>query len=275
MDEHYVYFATVAGITRMPKSGGAPVLIATERDNVASLAVDSTSIYWSSPATSAVMRVPKEGGTPTVVSCSLSGKAGESPCYTPPYVSRLIGVLKDQVFVEQPVHQSWSNVVMLPTGGGIGSLINTRGTITDFASLEPFLVWTSTSIVHVYSIGLTGNFDVIGPSVGAVALDGSKVFWTRWIGYTYDLVSTSLSLDGTEVTSILSNVRAAALAVSDVALYSVSEHGIQRTDKRGAAATVIEPNASPSRMFVDADCLYYQEPVIEGGTLFRVVRIGR
>ena len=63
IDAAYVYYASVAGLARVPKSGGASEIVTAHMPKWA-IAVDATRVYFGGDQVSGLMAVDKSGGTP-------------------------------------------------------------------------------------------------------------------------------------------------------------------------------------------------------------------
>jgi hypothetical protein len=275
LDDRFVYFAETTGrIVRISKSGGAVEPIANERIGVLNLVVDSAWLYWSSPTTFELTRVLKAGGGRTVFACEgvQSGPKGtfNFPCFPmlPPR-SLLVAVAGPSAFLAVPgvFPTSSDRVITMPKDGGDAHEFG-RGVALDFAADDSRLYWTTDRALYGSTLDGSQTFFVSGPKVEALAIDYNRVYWTRWLGYDYDVVAISKG-GGDDVTEILKPVKGPALAVDDEFVYTASSAGIQRTSKNGRGATLLEPNVAPTRLAVD-DCLYYLAPITTDR--FRLVR---
>lgn len=69
LDDNYVYLAETTGVSRVPKSGSAPEMLAQTQDFARAVAVNSTQLFFSAGGISGstVYAMPKAGGTPTPI----------------------------------------------------------------------------------------------------------------------------------------------------------------------------------------------------------------
>jgi hypothetical protein len=166
VDSSTIYWAAYSGeghgIYRMPKSGGAPTLLAATSD-VDSIVLDQTSVYWSDQS-GAVMSVPKGGGA-------------TSHLFDGSYCN--IAVDETSLYWSQ-YGRMWS----MPKAGGtptsLTTMLDTCYTLTTDDS-NIYWVGTPVSSFQVTSVPKAGGeISVLainqGFSPGIVA-DGTSVYW--------------------------------------------------------------------------------------------------
>ncbi len=66
LDDAFVYWASDAGIGRVPKAGGAPQMLGAATGYPWFIAVDDTTAYWTDHMGGHVMAAPKDGSVPPV-----------------------------------------------------------------------------------------------------------------------------------------------------------------------------------------------------------------
>lgn len=167
-DPVFIYWIEDLNLVQMAKSGGAPIVLATDMDVPIGLAADGESLYWVSEAGGRVMKVPAAGGIPVTIA---EGQPGPSS----------IAVSGAEVF--------WTNfvdgtIMAAPLNGGSPTLVTMD---------QPGIGHIAVDAVHVYWIGsggimkaprTGGSARVITPVTAPfeMALDDDSVYWVQGDG---------------------------------------------------------------------------------------------
>lgn len=137
-DSTAIYFVSGAGVTRVPKSGAGPSVIATTARNqfAASLGLDGDSLYFGD-RDGAILKVPKAGGAQVTVAAAMG-----SPSHLAIDAAER-AIYWTLVAPQGPNH--YGAVYKAPLSGGTATLVTRSFGISGFGesaiSLEPGSVW--------------------------------------------------------------------------------------------------------------------------------------
>ena len=140
---HVVYPNVVSSglsdLYAVPKSGGAPSLVATKVADCTEMAADGSDVYFIGPDARSLSRVPVGGGTPQVLLASTSH----------PFAGCLneirIGV--DAIYVTAGAQTS-SVLLEIPKAGGPYSLIASIQKLTDMALSSTHIYWADDGAIR-------------------------------------------------------------------------------------------------------------------------------
>lgn len=171
LDDANVYWTNAENgtVMRVPKSGGSPVAVAAEQDNVAAIAVDATHVYWI--AGEAIVRVEKEGGKPPKPVVEGFGQP--------------TGLAVDDAFVYSYSTLSGKLSRVPKKGGAAKPVVTEDVTLHAFFADDRFLYWSIGSegkaeLKRLAKAGGKPSSVVTGQSIpGGLAQDGSSIYWTN------------------------------------------------------------------------------------------------
>jgi hypothetical protein len=279
-------------IAKQPLDGGASTTIESNLPNVAGLAADSTSVYWTSDQAATVLSASLDGGTPTTLASGANG---------------LTSIALDSSYAY--VAFSSGSILRVQLAGG---------TPTTFASGQPTsngaqelaidsndLYWTDQFHGAVLKESLTGGSPVTvysgGESPITLAVDSSRVYWTTSPGGTVSSASldgggytqlanpgatysgaylepmvvtqtniywcesatgfqaiVSMPLDGGTITTVASGYGALVAAPGDMSIYwNTGTPAVMESPSDGGVALQLPASALPTSMAVDALNFYY------------------
>lgn len=287
-DRDFLYYAEGSGdVVRVSKLGGTKSPIAHDAIGIVNLEVDETFVYWSTPATSQLVRAPKTGGAVTQVSCGIdvpqNPKLDASnvwPCFKAQPGSRAIGIDATSFYVGATSDSPWpgtSGLFRVPKSGtyatGLDANGGVRGAPEHILADAEGVYWSTANAVVAY-LDKTTSFSILGPKVGALAIDDVYVYWTRYLGLDFDLArmpKKKTQDTGDTPEQVLPRIRGNAVAVDEAFLYFVAP-GIAKTPKSGGATTILEPDVLPNTLALDGPCIYWLSPSAGGFELARTAR---
>ena len=190
-------------IVSVPKAGGAATILRQGTFRPAGVAVDDTSLYWADPFEHAVYKLPKSGGAPVLVASGLAPKGLTSPTSVGVNGSHVFaagaeGVWKIPVAGGTPELRLEQSTLALraagddfvvASGSGIFALYSAEGTTkrlsaggNGLCASGRHIAFVSGEIVAVHRVPLLGGVDEIvvesgakGP--GAIACDATAAYW--------------------------------------------------------------------------------------------------
>jgi hypothetical protein len=263
LDDAYVYATYLGateysgGVVKIPKAGGAPIVLASGGFTADFMAIDDTMVYFdSSTSTDSEFRaVPKAGGPVTVIDAGeCSGIAVDAKrVYCGPYNGAQITAYDKPTFAK--------TIVGLGTGG-------TRGLAVD----DTRVYWGSEAQPAVFSMPKTGGGLTLltNASPWNIAIDADRIYWGNnansgtgvWAmpkqGGTPTLVASSAPLGTLTIT------------IDDTSVYWVTGGAVHRTPKSGGADTVLATGQGDVRsIVVDASGVYWAN--LDYGTVMHLV----
>jgi hypothetical protein len=163
----YVYWASSAGILRVPSSGGSPSRVTPLDNGVSCLYADATSVYWWD-GSNRVMRVPVIGGTPVPVASLSSTMSTFSCAFSGGYA---YGATSDNQVVR--VELATGAVVAIATGDSLG--------VVGAAALR--VAWTRLSASGSWQVAArvgTGSATTVSkeyPDISGLAVLPTSLYW--------------------------------------------------------------------------------------------------
>ena len=172
VDATSVYWTTVGSgnVMKVSLNGGTPVVLASGQNQPFPIAVDATSVYWTT-VDGNVMKVSLNGGTPVVLA---SGQAEPS------------SIAVDATSVYWTTSANIGTVMSVPLGGGAPTTLATHQAGPFCIALDATNVyWTNDAVSGggVMSVALAGGAPVelasgqLSPS--ALVLDSANIYWIK------------------------------------------------------------------------------------------------
>jgi hypothetical protein len=250
VDEENVYYvlATQNGaVMKVPRDGGAPIVLASSQHSPWSIAVDATSVYWTThgnlsdaygdggqsftPGT--VMKLTRTGGAPTTLVSSIPYGFVESE-WSPPMVAvDDTSVYWTNVGFEDPTAQftPTGSVTKVPLGGGSP------------VALAP-----------------------LQTAPGAIAVDGTNVYWMTLARPKGSGAVMKVGRNGGVPVALATADQFAfsAIVVAGASVYWTNSTTIMRVSTSGGTSEVVASvDGAPVAVAADAENVYWQT----GGTI--------
>jgi len=256
----YVYFAHENGIDRVPKDGGVAAdggllleALWSGSSIPRAMAIDSTTIYWTSETPGTLFAMPLAGGLPTSLATgdSLLGLALDVPTV---------------YFVDWGIGQ----IDSVATAGGAKSILGTDapGNVYMCAVSGDELFYTTYGTVA--KISTFGGFPdelAIGQSNAyAIAVDQTSAYWSDDDGVY------RIPKDGGVAMQLSAELGVRAIAVDGMNLYWTNQSGaIRRVPVAGGVVeTLVEGQDSPEALAVDATSVYWTN--LNDATIWKVAK---
>lgn len=293
VDSDGVYWTSwaVGSVTTAPKTGGMPLVLATDDAErpAAAIVTDSVNAYWISSAEipdkpdpghgGKIMVVPKKGGTATLLADDADGIYG------------VVALAGDDVYY---THNDYSPsspktwVARVPKSGGTPVAIKQQSGSTSALAVDATHVYWATW--QNDSGGITGRIHRKPLAGGGIqtlvtsdaqatslAVDDSNLYWIDGLS----AVMTMPKNGGAPVE--ISSGKVARLVIDDTSVYWVdrAEHVIMRMPKAGGAPSVVSRNSPPVQHFaVDEAWIYWTaynpgafgEPPAPDGVIMKLVK---
>ena len=253
VDNTSVYWSTIKdNIMKVSISGGSPVTLASGQSTPEDLVVDATSVYWVNYNGATVMKVPLAGGATTAIATGQSYAGG-------------LAVDANSVY--------WANgnVMKVPLNGGLttpvtsGTPINSWDLVVD----STYVYWTSPSSVMRVPVNggalstlASGLLDPQG-----LAVDATSIYWvnhgTSGSSYTDGSVMKVPLAGGDTTTLAPGQTSPTSIAVDGTNVYwtnSASAGTVMKVPLGGGASTtLVSGRFYPDAIAVDATSIYWTD----------------
>jgi hypothetical protein len=219
LDADHVYwtdldsYAQHSTIQRAPKKGGElPTMLAWNQDTPIAIAVDSTSLYWTTNGDlSAIVKMPLGGGAVTTLTQNVWGQ--------------IASIALDATNVYWAAYAANGDVVATPLAGGSSSIYAAARYGASFGVVDSsYAYWSEEGGVMRVPIG-GGTIErlAVVSHATALAIDAENLYWldpgTSSHGYT-DGAIVQMSLSTLQATTLLSNLaNVSSLAVDNAYVY--------------------------------------------------------
>ncbi len=165
----HVYIGDRWRIKRVPILGGKVETVAAGNDEIASVAVDATSVFWVSKGLGRVFKAPAAGGAATLLSGLGTSIGPGGP----------ISIQGGRVYWAS----TYSTIQSVPTAGGTATVV--RGDIpfmNDLVADEAALYWSENDTGNIWRVALSGGTPTLMASARAgterrLAVDGETLAW--------------------------------------------------------------------------------------------------
>jgi len=247
VDATSLYWTTEGGgtVMKMPKAGGAANELATGQNTPGAIAVDATSVYWISHGDGTLQRVPIAGGAPATLATGASA-----------------GVAVDASSVYWTTTSD--TVMKLPLQGGSPVTLATVSYPQRVAVQAGWVYFTSAGLyaIEVHRVPAAGGtVELLGTSDGPafvpqIAVTPTSVFWTD--GDYLLQVPLAGSADPTPIASAFGLWSVAVDATSVYWNTDGGLHLVQAPIANGPAVTLATPFAHPvTEIAADESWVYW------------------
>jgi hypothetical protein len=196
-----------ATVVTMPIGGGSPTTLFSGPTSLEGIAVDATSVYFSTYVEDTILTLPLAGGSPTTFASGLARPLGVAVDATNVYFADFDGSV-----VEIPL-AGGSPVTLTPMPAGFANFA------TGIAVNASNIYWSSGTTLNEMPLAGGVSADLVDGQDDAfgIALDDTNVYWTT----LYGGVVQKMPLGGGAVTTLVSGLSAYAsgIAVDDTSIY--------------------------------------------------------
>jgi hypothetical protein len=243
-------------VMKVPLAGGTPVMLASSPNVVFDIAVDATSVYWTSdafspgPGTGTIMKVSRDGGTPVTLA------SGQSLPFE---------IAVDTTSVYWTTNND-GTVMKVPLAGGTPVTLASGQNVPNAIAVDATSVyWASFVDGTVMKVPLAGGTPVTLASGQAapfeITVDATSVYWTNQghgllSGSAGSVMEVPLS-GGTPIS--LASGQPSGIAVDATSLYWANGDGTVKKAPLHGGATVTLASGQNQPMFiaVDATSVYW------------------
>jgi hypothetical protein len=244
---------------RCAASSCQPVVLATGQNSPEGLAVDDTSVYWTT-SDGNVMKVSIDGGSPTTLASGQRAPSG-------------IAIDANNVYWVNSI--SLGQVMAVPIVGGTPRVLaEHQGRPRKLAVDGGQLYWTNSGTGAVMTLPVTGGTPVLlasGQGTPVAIAVGSRMLYWSSIGQG---AIRAMSLDALEIKTLVEDQDAVALSLIDGTVYwanlELEEEGSKVFKLEGATEPPTALAASPSPYSVVADPFHVYWTDVATGTIRRV-----
>jgi hypothetical protein len=264
VDSEYAYMTTyypVTSVLKVPLDGGAPITLASSPEP-ASLAIDSTTVYWTDDGVDggAVLSIPKGGGTITTLAGGVStpgaitvqgatvywGTSGQGTAacdagcgpavdgvgtkggavttiYAGPTTSFPDGLVVHGASVY--ISTSDGRIVEVPEDGGASRLLSFQSTADQSITADDTNVyWTNTAgdVMKMPLDGGTATPLALSQQTSSIAVDATGVYWANGTDGT---IMTAPLDGGALVTIVTGQMYPEAIAIGPTSVYWLDGQG--------------------------------------------------
>jgi hypothetical protein len=191
------------GVVTMPIAGGVPETLASWPGPLEGIAIDATTIYFSTYVNDTIMTLPIGGGTPSTFATGLSHPLGVAVDATD-----LFAVDYDGIILQIPLAGGPWTMIPEPVGGATGVAVSSTT-----------LYWGSGTALNEMPLG-GGMTIVVGDGQVypfGIAVDDTTAYWTNLYGGNV----MKMALGGGAVTTLVSGLSAysSGIAVDATSIY--------------------------------------------------------
>lgn len=191
LDPTSVYWIEGGGnVMKAPLGGGTPTTLASAQAPYATIAVDSTNVYWANVGPSGfggtdgtVMKIPLGGGTPTTLASGQFGPESIAVDLTSVY----------WVNIGANTGSTDGTVMKVPIGGGTPTPIASGQIGPRLIAVDSTSVYWVTSNSTLMKVPIGGGTltpiasgavvgIISGTGVGAIAVDSTSLYWLNSVG---------------------------------------------------------------------------------------------
>jgi hypothetical protein len=219
-----------------------PVALASDLRGPRGIALDATSVYFTSMDADTVMKVSKAGGPPVVI----------APRRFPSEQPFGVAVAGGSVFWTA-YFRSYVGRVGLD-GQDLTTLVEQQTYPTWIVANESRVYWVATGASRRSNHDGTGLAPFTTDRVRDLAVDAKHLYWTR------DLPGGAIveaDLDGGNPVPLAALVNPGALALDEANVYVADEGRVVKVSRSGGALVTVASGQNPSGIAADASGVYW------------------
>lgn len=253
LDELNVYWIDLppAAIRRVPKQGGAAVVVQASVDPPGGFAVDGSNVYWLEANTGIVRAAPKAGGTSTIVT---QGPPTGGSSWLAVDATSVVWTTSQPGMVFSTSKQSGGLDVLASAAGF-------EGVALDKDHAYSFALSPGTGPEHLMAVPRAGGTAILlGDAVNAfsLALDDTTVYWAD--GAKGTIVKAPKGGGGPEVELSSGESYPFEIAIDEAHVYWTTDGGgevVKMAKDGGPRVVIASGQAAPTAIAVDAACVYW------------------